>query len=246
MPEIIANNVDITRIEEHIRRAYRMAIARGGAVAEAALERLGPAVADIDAAASASRPAVEAEATAWAAVLSADERSDVRIGAVRDAMWAALGRPGRSSLLAQVFPGGIATYTEGDPRRQPVLMSLLESRILASPASQWSEEQKKGWAAEIAEVRKPYEQALEKHRPTDAAAFIAKASYRSAVKFGHEGLRAFKRDLLNLGLSKAQIFDIIPDGAPTSASAPKADAPTGDSSPGGSTGAPASSNPKAA
>ena len=244
MSEIIASTVDITRIDDHVHRAYRMATARGGAIATAATGRLGRAVTDIDAAVAIHRAAVEAESAAWAAVLSEDQKSDVRIGGVRDEMWTALGRPSRNPYLAHVFPGGITTYTEGDPRRQPVLMSLLESRIMSSAAPQWSEEQKAAWAAEIADVRKSYEEALDKHRPTEAAAFIAKATYRSAVKMGHEGLRAFKRDLQNLGLSKAQIFEIIPDGAPTTATAPKPAGATGGSTPSGSTGA--DTNPKAA
>ena len=223
MSEIIRSNVDVSRIEEHVRRAYRMAVAREGVVAATALERLAPAVADIDAALAVSRPASEAEAVAWAAVLSEDEKSDVKIGAVRDAMWAALGRPSQNRYLSQVFPGGITTYTKGDPRRQPVLMTLLESRILSCAAPQWSDDQRKAWTAEIATARKAYEDALDKHRPSEAAAFIAAASYRSAVKMGHEALRAFKRDLQNLGLSRAQIFDIIPDGTPAPAPAPKAD-----------------------
>jgi hypothetical protein len=101
-------------------------------------------------------------------------------------------------------------------------MTLLESRIVACAAPQWGEDQRKAWAASIAEARKTYEAALTVHHSVEAAAFVASASYRSAVKMAHEALRAFKRDLQNLGLSRAQIFDIIPDGTPAAPAAPKA------------------------
>jgi hypothetical protein len=120
MSEIIRSSVDVSRIEEHVRRAYRTAVARGGAVGAAAAARLKDPVADVDGALAAHRSTTEAAAAAWATVQSEDAQSDVRIGGVRDAMWAALGRPGQSRYMSQVFPGGIGTYTKGDPRRQPV------------------------------------------------------------------------------------------------------------------------------
>jgi len=43
---------------------------------------------------------------------------------------------------------------------------------------------------------------------------------------GHESLRSFKRDLQTLGLSKTQIFEIIPDGTPGASAASKATPPT--------------------
>jgi hypothetical protein len=50
---------------------------------------------------------------------------------------------------------------------------------------------------------------------------IAEVGYRSAVRDAQARLRAFKRDLLNLGLTEAQIYEIIPDAA----SAPAMTAP---------------------
>jgi len=233
MSEVIASTVQLTRIVEHIRRTDRMARARAGEIAAAAQARLAPAIAEIDAALAALGPATEAEAEAWAVVVSEDSSSDVLIGGRRDVMWTALGRPGRSQYMARVFPGGIGTYTHGDPRRQPTMMSLLEQRILSCAAPSWSEEQRKEWAGEIAKARQSLEAALDKHRPTEGAALVAKAAYRTAVQMGHESLRAFKRDLQSLGLSKAQIFDIIPDGTPTPATPPKTE---GISNPTGTTG----------
>ena len=225
MSEVIPSTANVARVVEYILRTYRVAAARGGAIADAANERLKPALADIDAAGAATQAADAAEAEARAAVLAEDDNSDVLIGATRDAIWAALKRPARNRHLTHVFPGGIRGYTQGDQRRQPVLMSLLESRILSCAAPQLTEEQKAAWAADIATARQAYEAALAKHTPAEAAAFIARAAYRSSVKMGHESLRAFKRDLQTLGLSKAQIFEIIPDGTPVASAAAKGKTP---------------------
>ena len=239
---IISRTAEITKIEDHIRRASVNADAYGPEVAAAGQARLGPAIADIDAALAARGPAAAAETAAWAAVLREDEKSRVRVGIVRDAIWGALGRPHRSHHMTQVFPGGVATYTSGDPRRQPLLMSVLESLIAGCGAPSLTEEQRQGWIADIATARKAFEAALEKHRPTEAPAAIAEAKYRAAVRAGYDQLCSFKRDLETLGLSKAQIFDVIPDGGKTAAKAAKADAGKGDAGKGDEAKGDASAN----
>jgi hypothetical protein len=189
----------------------RAALARGGDVAQAAQERLGPAVAAIDQAVGLQQAAREEEAVSWAAVLAEDARADAGIGSVRDAMWNALGRPRQSPYLEHVFPGGLTTYTSGDPTGQPVLMQVLRSRLLSASAPQWPKEKCEAWAAEIDALREPYQAAVDAHRPTDAAATVADVGYRSAVRTGQARLAAFKRDLQNLGLTEPQIHELIPD-----------------------------------
>jgi hypothetical protein len=211
MGEVISPKADIARVEQHIRTAYERAIARGGEIAAAAEARIGPAVAAINAAVAVRDPANKAESASWALVLAEDAKSDPGIGSVRDAMWNALGRPKQSTHLDEVFPGGISTYTAGDPRGQPLLMQVLQSRILSASAPQWSDEKRKGWATEIEVLRVPYHAAVEAYRPAEAAALIAETGYRAAVRSGHARLRTFKRDLKSLGLTEAQIHEIIPD-----------------------------------
>ena len=222
MAELISPKANVHRIEDHVRRALRAATARGGDVAETAQARLGPAVAAIDSALGVLNPAVEAEAVAWAKVLAEDAKSDTGIKVMRDEMWNALGRPRQSPFLDQVFPGGVTTYTAGDPTEQPALMSVLRSRLLVATAPQWSKEQRESWAAEIDALRQTYQAAVEAHRPIEAAATLAGISYRSAVRAGQARLRAFKRDLQNLGLSEAQIHEIIPGATPAAQATPPA------------------------
>jgi len=105
MPEVVGARADVGRIEDHVRRTLRAALARGGEIAVAAQNRLKAAVESIDAAAALANSTDDAEATAWAVVSAEDAKADAGIGAVRDAMWNALGRPRTSPLMDQVFLG---------------------------------------------------------------------------------------------------------------------------------------------
>ncbi len=211
MGEIVSATADITRVEEHIRTALEKATARGGDIASAAKERLEPAVTAIDGAATLRTPARKTASAAWSLVLAEDSKADTGIGGVRDAMWNALERPRQSPHMDGVFPGGVSTYTSGDPRGQPLLMQVLSARILSASAPQWSEDKRKGWSAEIETFRVPYAAAVEAHRPAEATEIVAEAGYRAAVRAGHSRLVSFKRDLKSLGLTETQIHEIIPD-----------------------------------
>jgi len=213
MGELIAATAEISRVEEHIRDSYKMGLARGGEIGDAAKTRLASAVASIDASKTLLASANDAESAAWATVVAIDGDADVGIGAIRDEMWNALGRPRQSSHMDEVFPEGIGTYTSGDPRGQPVLMQVLAARIRASSAPQWSDAQRNAWAARVEALCAPYAAAVETYRPVEAAATVAQAAYRAAVRGGHVRLRSFKRDLKSLGLSEAQIHEIIPDAS---------------------------------
>jgi hypothetical protein len=219
MGEVIGARADVARIEDHVRSALRNALARGAEIAEHAEKRLSPALASIDTASALKKSADETEATAWAAVLAEDAKSDIAIGAVRDAMWNAVGRTRQNPYLEQVFPGGASVYTSGAPSDQPVLMQVLRSRILSAAAPQWTEAQRNGWAAEIETRRATYDAAIQAYRPAEATALVATQAYRAAVHTGQARLRAFKRDLLSLGLTDAQIHEIIPDAASGSSAA---------------------------
>jgi hypothetical protein len=211
MGEVISSNADVTRIEEHVRKAFENASSRGGDVAAAASSRLASAVTAIDNAAALLKSARKTAGSAWVLVLAEDAKSDPAIGAVRDAMWNALGRPRQSPHMDEVYPGGVGTYTSGDPRGQPLLMQVLHARILSASAPQWTQVAIQGWAAEIEALRVPYAAAVEAHRPAEASETVADAGYRAAVRAGHGRLVSFKRDLKSLGLTETQIHDLIPD-----------------------------------
>ncbi|UQA55508.1 hypothetical protein [Polyangium aurulentum] len=213
MGEVISATAEISRVDEHVGSAFEVAAARGGEIKDAAVSRLEPAVIAIAAAREQREAARKAESVAWAGVLAVDNDSDILIGNTRDEMWNALGRPRQSPHMDAVFPEGIGTYTAGDPLGQPLLMQVLHARILAASAPQWPEPKRNAWAAAIEAKREAYDTAVKAYRPVEAALVVAEAGYRAAVRNGHARLKNFKRDLKSLGLTEAQIHDIIPDAS---------------------------------
>ena len=213
MGEVISGTADVKRIEDHIRTALEKATARGGDIAAAAAQRLSSAVITIDGAAQLRKAARKSSGAAWNLVLAEDAKADTGIGSVRDAMWNALGRPEQSQQMDEVFPGGVGTYTSGDPLGQPLLMQVLQARILSASAPQWSEDKRNGWGAEIEALKVPYAAAVQAHQPAEATTVVAEMGYRAAVRAGLARLVSFKRDLKSLGLTETQIHEIIPDAA---------------------------------
>jgi hypothetical protein len=60
-----------------------------------------------------------------AALLARDNESDLEIGAVCSEIWNAMGRPKQSIDYDLIVNGGKSVWTDGDPAKQPALMSLL-------------------------------------------------------------------------------------------------------------------------
>jgi hypothetical protein len=211
MGEVISAGAGVDRVKDDIFTSFTNANARGGEIAAAAAARLGPSVAAIETAALILDAATKAEVAAWAPVLAADAVADTTIGATRDAMWNALGRPKQHAQMDHVYPGGIGTYTAGDPCGQPVLMEVLVARIKSAAAPQWTDALRSTWAASVDAARVPLAAAVDAHKPADAALTVAEAGFRAAVRAAHGRLVIFKRDLKNLGLTEAQIHEIVPD-----------------------------------
>ena len=107
----------------------------------------------------------------------------------------------------------MGTYTKADPALKGMLMQVLATRIQTSTSGLFTKEQKDAWVAELDSRRQQYQDALEAHRPAEAAALLARFEYRGAVRNALARLRDFKRDLQTLGLDEAGIHDIIPDAS---------------------------------
>lgn len=213
MGEVISSSASIDRIAEHVANALQNGLARGGDIAAACKSRLETSQVAINNAQMLHQATEQAQSAAWTIVLAKDNDADIAIGSVRDEMWNALGRPRQSPQMDEVFPGGVATYTAGDPSNQPILMQILQSRMTSASAPQWPEAKRIAWVATIEASRLPYEAAVKAHQPAEAAATVALAGYRAAVRSAHARLRSLKRDLKSLGLSEAQIHEIIPDAS---------------------------------
>lgn len=217
MGSVIKPSASLDRIEEDVRTAEQRARERPGPIADAAAARLAPAITVMDSANAILSGAQTAEAAGWTVVSARDGEADIVLGSTRDGMWNALGRVRNHPAMNHTFPGGVGTYTAGDPKGQPVLMQVLQTRIPTAEAPQWTAEMRQGWVADVEAARTPLAAAVDAYRPLDAALTVAEAGRRAAVRSAHSKLVAFKRDLKNLGLTETQIHEIIPDsgdGAP--------------------------------
>jgi hypothetical protein len=214
MNRLIRVNEGMEKVKAHTRTAYKNALALGGKVGEAATARLSEAVAALDVAEAGYRQAADREATAWSAVTAESSKSEVTIGTAHDILWNALGRPRPSAAVDQVFPGGIWAYSPRDKRRQPRLLEVLVTRLRSTPSDLWPTELRESLVARIEQNRQSLQRVLADHEPVDAAVDVARAAHKAAVRTAHDRLRAFKRDLLSLGLSEAAIHgEIIPDAS---------------------------------
>lgn len=231
MGTVVRRDAAASVIAGDVRIAYRRAKKRGGEIGDVAEARLGPAVAAIDASEAILKGAVEAEEAAWEVVLARDYDADLVIGAQRDDIFNVIGRAARHPVMDHIYPGGFRIYTSGDPLQQPVLMQVLESRIRSLDSTLLTADKRAELLAALESVRVPFEAAVEAYRPLNAARTVAEASHRATIRTAHARLTAFKRDLKNLGLTEAQIHDIIPDRPSESRKA--TDAETDEQSEGG-------------
>jgi hypothetical protein len=221
MNELISVHASSERIEEHARKTDATARARGGDIAKAAVDRFTSVLAELDVAAAALKAANAAAVITRAAFAAEEARTRNGVVTLRNTMWGVLGRPRHSPEMDQVFPGGAGIYLAGPPTKRPLLMRILASRIRAVVSTRWTADLREEWAKEVDDLRVAYEEALAAHQPADAAETVAEATHRTSALNTHVKLRAFKRDLLTLGLSNAQVHDIIPNGAPAAASTKK-------------------------
>ncbi len=213
MGRLIKFGADADRVKVHVRRSYDKAVKSGGGVEAAARAKMAEAVAALAESEVAYGEAAQAEESAWNTVLVESGKCELAIGATRDALWNALGRPRPSPAMDKVFPNGVLTYRHGDRADQPEILGVLVSRILAAAPGLWPAQLRETLAADITTRRESLQRALDAYRPTKATARIARSVYRAAVETAHDRLRAFKRDLLSLGMTEAAVHEIIPDAS---------------------------------
>jgi hypothetical protein len=161
---------------------------------------------------------------AHAALMARDDESDQEIGAVCDEMWNAMGRPARSVDYDITVNTGKNFWTEGDPAKQPHLMAVLAANIRATKHPKLVA-RKEDWATRIDQKAAAQAEAA---RPTDATGAQVSAltmQRRMLADSAQLGLTRLKRDLKNLGMTEAQVHEIIPDDQTASPATPPPPAP---------------------
>jgi hypothetical protein len=96
-------------------------------------------------------------------LLPSPPESDLEIGAVTSEVWNVMGRPKQSIDYDLIVNGGKSVWTDGDPAKQPAMMSLLAQNIRGSSHPKLADK-KEDWAKRIeakaaaqAEAAKPAE-----------------------------------------------------------------------------------------
>lgn len=151
-------------------------------------------------------------AIAYGLVEGQAAKTDSALIALRNTAWGILGRPRHSGEMDFVFPGGTQALREAPPEKKPTLLRQLAGRFRAVKSEWWTPEMCEGWAAEVDGLRASLEAALAAYQPSADAEALAETSDRAAILNLYAKLAAFKRDLRSIGLSNAQIHEIIPDG----------------------------------
>ena len=113
--------------------------------------------------------------------------------------------PVMTSALPSPFRSPAPTFTP--PAKVRVYAKKLVSFARFRPLKTWTD----GLGSDRAAMMK----VLADLDAAEDVADVKEAAWRTAAKLGQEQLRLFKRDLENAGLSRVQIFDIIPDASPT-------------------------------
>jgi hypothetical protein len=227
MGEVVRPGAGREEIRRDVADTVRNADRKGGAVAGEAHAWLDPVVARAVAAESADATATAAVDEAYAQVLTLDDRADSVIKRIRDELWNAIGRARDAAVMKDVFPGGVQTYTDTNVRVQPLLMQVLEGRIAAIDHPAVAPAMRDGWVAAVRAAREPYATAVEALRAAEALDAVTSRTNADAVRALAVALAKLKRAYLNLGLTEAQIHEIIPDAkrrAPTTPAEPPAPA----------------------
>jgi hypothetical protein len=219
MGKVIPRSASIDRIHEAASKALAIALARGGEIQALAEARIAPVITALgDNEQKLNQSRAEDDAL-HATLMARDNDSDLEIGAVCDEIWNTMGRPSQSIDYDIIVSGGKNVWTDGDPAKQPSLMGVLAANIRNSKHPKLADK-KESWAKRIevkaaaqAEAARPAE--VSHARVTTLA--MQRRTLADAVQLA---LTRFKRDLKNLGMTEAQVHEIIPD-APSAANGQK-------------------------
>jgi hypothetical protein len=217
MGQVIARNAVTDRIINDISKTVTNANARGGEVQSLTAMRL-----------SAIHTALLTVDQQWkqscatgdilhATLMARDGESDLEIGAVIDEIWNALGRSAQSADYDLIVGPGKKAWTDGDPAKQHHAMGVLAANIRNTNNAKLADK-KEAWAVRIEQKAAVQKQAAEPIDASDALVTTLGMQRRTLAETGQVNLVRLKRDFKNLGMTEAQIHEIIPDN-PTASSA---------------------------
>ena len=217
MGQVITRNAGTDRIINDISKTVTNAAARGGEIQSLTAARLSAiysAVLTID---QQWKQASNNGDVLHATLMARDAESDLEIGAVIDEIWNALGRSAQSADYDLIVGPGKKAWTDGDPAKQHHAMGVLAANIRNTNNAKLADK-KEAWAVRIEQKAAVQKQAAEPIDASDALVTTLGMQRRTLAETGQVNLVRLKRDFKNLGMTEAQIHEIIPDN-PTASSA---------------------------
>jgi hypothetical protein len=224
MGGIISRNAGKKRIRDVAARTLAAARARGDEVKALAEARLAPLLETFDGLAQQLEQARATDDNLHAALMARDSESDLEIRAVCSEIWNALGRPAQSPDYDLIVGSGTKAWTDGDPAKQPHLMTVLAANIRGSKHPKL-DDRKEAWAKRIDVCASAQAEAV---KPTEAARAqitVLAMQGRAVIDSIQVALTRLKRDLKNIGMSEVQIHEVIPDVSSAAPPAPVPPAP---------------------
>jgi hypothetical protein len=224
MGQVITRNAGTDRIINDISKTITNANARGGEVQSLTAARLSAihsALLTID---QQWKQACANGDVLHANLMARDGESDLEIGAVIDEIWNTLGRPAQSADYDLIVGPGKKAWTDGDPAKQHHAMGVLAANIRNANNAKLADK-KEAWAVRIEQKAAVQKQAAEPIDASDAQVTTLGMQRRTLTETGQVSLVRLKRDFKNLGMTEAQIHEIIPDNPTTSSVAAPNPAP---------------------
>lgn len=218
MGSVIARNAAASRIADDVSKTLTRAAARGGEVqklTQARFSELYPALTAIE---QQYAQACTANDLLHVTLMARDNESDLTIGAVCDEVWNTLGRASVSVEYNLIFGSGKKAWTDGDPVQQPHLMNVLAANIRQSVNAKLVVK-KEDWALRIEQKAEAQAKAAEPIAAADAEVTTRKMQRRTLANAAQVALVRLKRDFKNIGMTEAQIHEIIPDSPARSSAA---------------------------
>jgi hypothetical protein len=210
MAKVIPRSAGADRIFEDFETTLANgALSEQAEVRAAVTARLGPLAPGVAAAKADVAAHTLAAETQEDVLLAYDGGSDVAIGSAFDQIWNALGRPASSVDFTLIVGQGKSQWTDGDPREQGILMTILVSRIRTTTAAAL-QNGKDAWAQAIEDRAAVQTKLANSLKAAEAQLTVSKGIARGVADLAQVALARLKRDLTNLGLSDAQIHRIIP------------------------------------
>ena len=220
MGSMIPRSASPDRIKDAGSKTMTSAKVRGGEIQTLAEAQIAPLLTALESYEQLLIQARVDDDNLYAALMARDSESDLEMGAVCDEIWNALGRPNQSIDYDLIVNGGKRVCADGDPGKQPHLMGVLANNIRSSKHPKLADK-KEAWATRIVQRAAAHAEAARPVEAANAQVTALTMQRRTLADALQVGLTRFKRDLKNMGMTEAQVHEIIPEAPASNSVSPE-------------------------